>query len=717
MSGQGFAQKCRLFLEGREVPFISATLMCTAGEPISAMIDLVPADPIKFIHPRTKVDLFVQDRFNFGDDSYYLAFEGEVVSRQMGKSQDARYFRITATDHLSYLEDAKTYFYNHNFLMNHFSDVAQGSPNLPQEIKSVGASSTTGAATVSSEMIRILLSPGNKDLVDGVSAVFRSLKNINLLYKSAWERLRIEDRLRIFSSGRLVEFLAEIQKEEFLRSFLGSQGGLASLREILVSVLGLVFHQLVSLPFPALVKSSKDKDSLTLGNFLFVPDGYSLPPPKCNVIFPNRLKSFEFAEDFRSAPTRFAFKASHPEFVGQNIQRVTYPVQYYPTSFSDYMKGRAGSSAAKITDDEKTSALGPSALLKDPATGKTYDTLRYGDGKDKAPGKVSVSLKLREADFLTNEESIRGIFLATETMIPALTSLAAKVSDEKRFSFTQKVGEYLFFKKRFGARNASAELMFHPFMVPGFNCLIVDDSDTNQSLIAKVQSVTHTLSNQGCSTSITLGYARTFDEVDALTGGVGDPPVPPWFDKTRFGAPNPDAFKAETTYLSSVEKALTTEEVTARSRLKTSVCFTGLSSFYQYLVGVDAVTDVDSEKNSGSQESSKLCTTRGAATYLTNKFRKISGTAASDEFSREYVRRPIPTLSQSFQFQGATTGATLHGQPIVPDEFAFFKAESQGTDAGRFDGIGRADESVLKLRRGIIDEYVANLRQQRGFRG
>jgi len=39
---KGITQKCRLLLEGREVPFVAATLVCNIGEPMTAVIELVP---------------------------------------------------------------------------------------------------------------------------------------------------------------------------------------------------------------------------------------------------------------------------------------------------------------------------------------------------------------------------------------------------------------------------------------------------------------------------------------------------------------------------------------------------------------------------------------------------------------------------------------------------------------------------------------------------
>lgn len=708
---QGATQKCRLFIEGREVPFVAATLVCNVGEPITAMIDLVPAEPIRFVRPKTQVHIFVQDRLNFGDNNFYLAFEGEIVAKQMGKSQNARYFRVTAVDYTGYWDEAKTFFYNHNFIVGHIGEVTRGSPSVAFVSRAGGMDQMKGAATLTSEMIRQILADGKSDLVQGVASVFKNLKKINLFYKAAWDRLRISDRVRVFTSGRITEFLKDINKEVFLDAFMGQQGGMSSLREALLNVMGLVFHDFVSVPFPSFVSYSKGSAAKTIGNFLFVPDGYSLPPPKCNVIFPNQLSSMEFSEDFMAAPTRFVFRASLPEFVQEKVSLSTFPAQVYPTSFSDYMFRTKNQ-----TQTEKESLLGTSKLLLDPVTGNSYAGVNYGDKKNKAVS-TSIAPVLREADFLTNEESIRGISLSLETLVPGMSALATHASPAKRMAFTQEIGKYLFFKKRFAPRSASAQLMFHPFLVPGFNCIVVDDSDANQTVVAKLQSVVHNLSNQGCSTSITLGYARTFDEVDALTGGVGDPPTPRWFDTSIFGKVDESAFKNETIYLKDVG-VITAQEQAARSKISGATTFTRLSTFYQELLGCDAVTDIDSVSQEG-QNTSKLCTSRGAAFYLRQDYRNIAtNDVLRDTKVMKYIRRPVPTLSEAFSFLGAVPQSKNDKEsPRIPAEFAQFVATTEGNSKGLFDGKGYPDETILKIRREVIDEYFALLRTKRGFRG
>jgi len=723
---KGASQKCRLFLEGREVPFVSANIISSIGEPIRAIIDLVPLQVIKFIKPKTQVHVFVQDHFNFGDDNFYLAFEGEVIGRAMVKRDNSRSFQITAVDYSGYWDEAKAYSYNPNFLVGKMEDVVEGGQAPSTEAKQEGATTLTTASTINSVMINILtqaLHGETTDLIDGVVNVFKALTAINLFYQTSFQRLRMLDRVQVFSGGKVKTFLQALAMDEFLLTYTGKQGGMTSLREMLINVMQLIFHDFVSVPFPSLVPSIQNGKNLgdTIANFLFVPDGYPLSAPKCNVIFPNYVRSFEFVDDFRTTPTRFAFRAGFPAFTETDVK--VYPMQYYPDSFKDYMFGTATESNASYN-----SILGPSSLLVDPATNKSYANLvpgaKYGSAaKNNAVGAVSVSPTLRESDFLTNEESVKGIFFDTETFMPGMTTLASHNNAGNVRGFTQAIGSYLFFKKRFAARNAQAELMFHPFLVPGFNGIVVDDSAAGQSFIGKIQQIVHNLTNQGSSTTVQFGYCRDFDEVDALTSGTGEPPLPPWFDSNKFGAIETDgkSFNAETSYLVKLgllgpqasDKTNATPELAARKKIATQpvTIFNHMSAFYQQLLGCDATTDIDGQDEGNGQ----FVTMRGAAYYLTEHFKQLTDKPdAKDQFVVDYISRPIPNLATTFYFLGAVPAGT---KGIIPDQFAKFVSTSSGAFKGRFDGIGYPDQKILALRRQVIDQYIALLRTQRGFRG
>lgn len=705
----GIRQKCRLLLEGREVPFISATLICNVGEPIKAIIDLVPLQAIKTIQPKTQVHIFVQDQLNFGDLNFYEAFEGEVVGRGMGKSDKDRSFQIVAVDYSGYWDEAKAYFLNPNYLVGKLEDLVSGDVAPSTVAKAAAAPTFTGNSTANSLMINMILNKKNPDLIAGVASVFTQLNKVNQFYSAAWSRLRINDRVRVFTGGKVNAFLSQLNLDEFLLGFTGRQGGMESMRTMLTSVMNLIFHDFISVPFPSKVDAYVNGTVAgeTIGNFLFAPDGYSLPPPKCNVIFPNQIKKFEFSDDFRAAPTRFAFRATLPQVVDQATGVSVYPLQYYPDGFKDYMFKSKTETATELS-----SLLGTCSIMED-KNGNTYSDVKYGQANTNAVG-TSASPTLREADFLTNDEAIRGIFFDMETLMPGMTTLAKVNSAASVRSFTQSIGTYLFYKKRFAARNASAELMFHPFLVPGFNTILVDDSDSAQSFIAKVQTVTHTLSNQGCSTTVSLGYARDFDEVDALTGDSTEPPLPAWFDSNIFGAKDSTGkvFQAETEYLAKLG-LLSQQEYDARLKIKNATVYTNFSQFYQKLFSTDSVTDIDADTDGNNQ--SKIATVRGAAVLLTELYKKwASKPGSQDDNVRNYISRPVPTMAETMYFLGAQP---LGDSGIIPDEFAFFEAVSSGPAAGRFDGDGFPDGDVLNIRRGVIDAYVDLLQTKVGFRG
>lgn len=753
-------RKVRLFLEGREVPISSAQIVAKANMPSMCLIELVPLQILKFIKPRTQVHIFVRDSFTFGDDNFYLAFEGETLGRTLVKRQDQRGIRITAYDYTNYWDDSKAYVMNPNFIAGKLApSVAFGEPPPGSQVKASGNASTfQTAATSNTKMIDILRSQkgddGKIDLIKGIAEVMRQLATVNEFYRAAYERLRIVDRILVYSSGRLGDFLYRLKVEEFLTSFTGMNGGFVSLRQMLMGIMSIMFHDQISLTFPSLVKTTRGKEEgLTIGQFLFIPDTYSLPPPKCNVIFPNQQISFEFDEDFRAAPTRYGFRASFPLMSGDDTIAPTYPIQYYPTPFSDFMSPKN----KRATDAENKSAFGPSALLKD-SSGRSYASLFYGQ---KAEGKAvgtTYGLALREGDYLSNEESLKGIYYETDVLAPAYSALVRAgilqkdqtgatvgedpgVSIDTRNEFMREVGAYLFFKKRYGARNVSAEIIFNPFLVPGFNTIFLDDSEAGQSFIAKLQGITQRLTHEGFATAIELGYGRDFDEIDFMSGGAGDPPLPKWFDTKIFGVSDEEntLFNEETNFLyppdppkntkaaapapsSPRVKYISREEKDFRdNNVQKPTVYPNLSKFYQKVLGCNSVTEYGPAPKKKGDARTTLVTTRGVVSWLVHEYTAKATQEARDEFARTYVKRPLVSMLDAFKFLGAIPAGSnpSDAAPKVPDEDALFVADTSKKNPlpGRFDGKGYSDETILAVRRKPIDVYVAALKSKRGFRG
>ena len=754
-------QKVRLFLEGREVPVVSVALTVQIGMPAQATAELVPLQIMKFVRPRTQAHVFVRDSFTFGDDNFYLAFEGEVLGRTMVKRHDGRSLQLLLFDYSNYWDDAKAFMMNPNFLIGKAApSVMYGEPAPAAQAKAGAAVNIPVASTAQSQMIDYLKkykdSSGNVDLARGAAAVALKLSSVNEFYRASYERLRIMDRLLVKTSGLIGKFLAGLKVEDFLASYTGSHGGMSSLRELLSGVMSLVFHEFVSVPFPSYVKATRGKDvGYTIGQFLFIPDSFLLPPPRCNVVFPNQQIGFEYSDDFRAAPTRFGFRFSFPMVADGKGAEATYPIQYYPRPFADYMSGAfKKKDKMQSSADDLASGFGPSKLLVNGTN--TYASLFYGAARGQAVG-TSYAPKLRESDFLSNEESMRGIYYSTEVMAPNYTALVRSGgvnlgADGKettsnstdnlgRQALMKEIGAYLFMKKRYGARQVSASIMFNPFLVPGFNMLFIDDSDAGQSFVAKLQSITHNMTHTGFSTGVSLAYARDFDEVDFMSGSVGEPPLPQWFDATTFGYADTKrtTYDLETKYLGPPNDKvpgrkggldiISEQEVEYRNKYAVKpTIYPKLSSFYQALLSCDAITEGVGKAASANGSQKALVTTRGAAMYLIKQYKDKETQAARDDYVRQYIHRPVTTMADAFNFIGAQPpiSSTGGGAREIPDEFAKFVAITDSTKTGlpgRFDGVSPdaskpySDKVVLEVRRQIVDIYAAALQNKRGFRG
>ena len=276
---------------------------------------------------------------------------------------------------------------------------------------------------------------------------------------------------------------------------------------------------------------------------------------------------------------------------------------------------------------------------------------------------------------------------------------SAVASSTSRDTLFQEIGSYLFFKKRYASRAVSASIMFNPYLVPGFNALFLDDSDAGQSFIAKVQSVTHMMSNQGMSTSVSLAYGRDFDEVDLMTGSAGDPPLPSWFDPDLYGKKETDKkfYNLETRYLGPADTKdknragalgiLTKAEFDLRNSkdITEPVVYTRLSEFYLPLIGCESITTVGPEVKDKKATQQVLVTTYGATKWLVNEFiTKAKQPFGRDAFIREYITRPIPTMKEAFEFVGAEVqdSQTAPGKPPIPEEYATFVAIKDSKKTG-----------------------------------
>jgi hypothetical protein len=639
MTMTGRALNAKLFLEGIEVPMIGATVSYTVNTAAIAYIDVVPHKSINNIKPRTLVHVFVRDFHNPEEGfPYVLMFEGEVFGIAFGKTTTSRTMTLSCIDYSSYWDNAIIYF------MDPLKSLGKGAEELASEGMNQANNSKMGipgqvvSHSTSSFFLQTISGAGG-DFLDGLVAVYKKITKINSFFKLSDEKLHIVDRITLKSSGKLTELLQQDQARSWFEGIVGSFTGYQTLRMVVQDLMGIIFHDGVTIPFPALVGGK-------LIEFVFKPNLFMIPPPTCNIFYPDEYSSFNFNRNFFQEPTRLIYQPSLPVF-GAGVA-IKMPHTFAPDSFAHFMKAQG------VTDYIGTGDLQISAdtfgFYLDPDSGESAET--------------NNGLK-REQQFLTNEERMKGMLLTNETMMPAVTQFRGSVGQEGNSNLSAKIAKYLFFKKRFQQREVQITSHLKPSVVPGFNVMILDDSDADQTVLAYCSSVTHRVyANQGGYTNIQLSYARTVEEQDSTTGKSNEPLVPPWFDSAIFGT-------------------------VSNGSLKTT---TALNDFYKALLG-----NLASKSITGYANKSNITE---ATKYIRNEYvnAKAKGLESVNALIRKTTQRDYVRMRKTFAVIGGTT-----------------KTKDETTSWMEFTGMKTTDMDLVRKK--IIQAYRTALKSSRGFRG
>lgn len=660
----------KVLLEGKEVPLIGATITSTVNQASIAYIDLVPQASIINIKPRTHVEIAVRDYNNAASGYPFItAWEGEVFGYSFSKQVNGRSFSVQAIDLSSYWDNVLALFINTNAQMDAGGQtrIAMGQDPNTANAQGFRVTSTVGGADISYfvQLMKAKLAEPGADFLDALFAVYESITEINDFYSAAESRFRIRDHVVIRSSAALGKLLDQANALKQYNGIVNRSGGFTSLRQVIQNLLAYIFHDFVPIPFPGkVVRTNLDGDPLpssdnvdrTIGSLALKPSLYMVPPPMCNVFFPDEYSQFTFNRNFFREPTRLIYM---PQMVvAQQGQPWTGRYIYEPPSFGNYMEGKAPWSSFKNAKDD---------------FGVQTDPGYWGD-PDTAASSVTNGTKKKDAQFLTNEERIKGIILSREAMLPLNTEWqAAPLTESSKTTYAQGVAQYLFYKKRYESRALQITSHLKMSVVPGFPVLLLDDSDAQQNVLAYCSSVTHRIyATQGGYTNVTLSYARTVDEQQQSSSADGTPLVPSFYASTIFAAGPPAPGQKS-----------------------------GLTSFYEALLGAKGSSPI-------TEYSADFFDLPGSVQQLLTDYRKQRDHGADDvhHFIATLTARDYVTLRDSMAYKGASTKTKdLNGTKFV--DFT----------GGAFDPANADFGSEVKVRFQPITDYRTALQTLRGFRG
>jgi hypothetical protein len=703
----------KLFLEGKEVPFIGATMTSTVGQASIAYVDIVPHESIMNIRPRTRVEIFVRNYMQTETQAtsgvpsqafpYILAWKGEVFGYNFGKTPTSRTFSLSCIDHSSYWDNCLAYFFNAQQTqrggLDSGSSVQQASDIIRGKEKFIPAYMTR-ASYFKTRIEQALKKEGSseydtsKDFMDGVISIYKDLGYVNEFFKLADERLRISDQIIMKSSGELTKLLKESEALDWFTGIPNNNSGYSTLRMVIQDLMSILFHDFVSAPFPAAtVNKSMTKKGLpdpknvkkSIGSYLFKPNLFMMPPPACNIFFPDEYSSFQFQRNFFKEPTRIIYMPELPARLGQGSAGVYIPHVYYPEAFSAFMKGRIGENVDAKYKGGNSFDIPENKNLSDLKTAGTEVSDKEGENYSKVNnGRVT------DYNYLSNEETMKGIWLYREAMLPTTSAWRAALDKDyaAKTAFTESVAQYLFFKRRYQDRSLQITSHLKMSVMPGFPVLVLDDSAANQNVLAYCSSVTHRVyATEGGYTNVQLTYARYSSEEDTSSQQGAKTLTPPWFDALIFGPT--DAKSSKTTK----DKVGT---------LKAQGYPDALSDFYKTLLG-----------DKGSTALSNLYpkdenTVVGSIMRLLEKYRakKQSGSSDVMDFIASITARDYVKMKDYYKFFGATTTS----KDVEAESWITF-------EGGNFDRSGKVDETASKLKSNEVTKYINTLKSTRGFRG
>lgn len=557
----------KLRIQGYEVPFLGARVSFGVNLPSTATIQIIPTGVAKRIRAGMRVHLFYRDHVASmisGVEINRVLFEGEIHGKSFSRTEGARAINLSCIDFANYYINANQYLLN--FQTTQFvasADIAVFA----------GVNKIQGQLLGNKARISQFFSQDKDESFDKVvERIIGDVRNVNRFFSYNLDLYKLVERIFSGSNAEMAKAIFNHDVAiDVLRQQINKSGGVQSLWKTISQMLSMVHHEIVSMSSPSYLPTTEfrgvesapvywtqgdvrdiSRDAVNLqvksghayrpGNFLIKPNAWQLEPPQCNIIYANEVTALNYQVNWQNKITRLQLIPNNPIVKGRNPLNILSAV-YQPYALQEYVRSNYGKVSSKS-----------------------------------GAGGISKGTKLRQFDFLSNEEIERGIVAGFSTILPGATAFllshsarnvakrkgagkSDSVQNEDLSTFTQRLAEFEFHRKRAGANQLQIQCAFKPHIAPGYPCLFIDDSDLNLDVMAYVQGGSHMISAGGSvTTSLQLALARDLSEEEpdlnrmasgttvsdavvqqtlntASTGSPGnlpqspsEPPLPAWFD-------------------------------------------------------------------------------------------------------------------------------------------------------------------------------------------
>lgn len=269
----------RLFLEGEEVPVISAQVSANVGAPATAAIQVIPLDEAMDILPRTMVHLFFLDTrvdTSIGPNAwksdvrgeYRLLFSGEFVSFAYSQTPASRGLVLQCMDFSNYWDSAHVmaiaYGPNGNAFTNDgalngaalgvFTDIP-GDSAAEKLVKWVSSKPVTPGLTKISG-----LAGGVIHIMEAMGGVPGHFKGVNDFYTIAELRCRLLNQITAEENDSTAARVLSINVfHEWLKNGIEQAGGNITFRDVMKLLFNYIYYEFVPNPAPKFDDATTNK--------------------------------------------------------------------------------------------------------------------------------------------------------------------------------------------------------------------------------------------------------------------------------------------------------------------------------------------------------------------------------------------------------------------------------------------------------------------------
>lgn len=513
-----------MYINGIEVPCPEVSITYGVWSMPEASLSFPPHRALQRLGAEDRLEVtifYLDDLISPANPEFRLLFEGEIVGWSYKNAYSGRVMQFNAIANMSIF--TQLYFFFMSTSDNAVEYLSEAGSN-PDFIASPGSGIAwpfslfhNGLFTTNETVKRPydLLYNAVRGLISSeVPEIVRSIPAVNFFNR--WIRKTnfhqrfvalplLEDGVGYTSIFPMFDAVKATPAVEALRDKLvASVGNSGSVWEVLQGLFAQAAFEIVMLPTapcvrvdlsngkiisPAAVPTNdKAKYPLRIANYFAKPQMYFGITPSCNVIFPPMIQSVTYTENFAQQPTRTYINDQFvAPMLGESPMKAAPLRVAYPPSANAALRLRVRGENAEpggaSLDTGKNMLVFPEEFYKGPVVSRSgvppWFTLLQLQTRNKTEPTVDINGETKDIMTLLFELYV----------------------------------QYEHFRARYEKRGGAVDLVWNPYIVPGFPCTIFDKQSSNFDLVGYVMNVSQTMSVNGMGTAINFSFGRTLPEM------------------------------------------------------------------------------------------------------------------------------------------------------------------------------------------------------------